>query len=179
MTLFFIHGWDPETKGQGPAFLCSAVVADASSDPRRVVAQPPSVPRYPSQAPRLSVRGNARKGRRERDSLIRGTISLIARFNSLLGGKKFPVRMRRELACKTLIRRLFLLPLTRRRAPDRMKFPVFSLLTGNFKKLRRVRSRLPPSSGESGAEPDFQRRIGLRHFGRPNRRATASLLLAV
>src|SRR6266436_9589896 len=73
------------------------------------------------------------KGRRERDSLISAGISLIARFNSLLGGKKFPVRMRRELTCKTLILPLFLLPLTRRRAPDRMKFPVFSLLTGNFK----------------------------------------------
>jgi hypothetical protein len=37
---------------------------------------------------------------RERDSLIRAEISLIARFKSLQGRKKFPVPMRRELACK-------------------------------------------------------------------------------
>ena len=84
----------------------------------------------------------------ERDSLISEGISLIARFNSLLGGKKFPVRMRRELACKTLICRLFLLPLTRCRAPDRMKFPVFSLLTGNFE-AETSSLETAPSSRES------------------------------
>jgi hypothetical protein len=36
------------------------------------------------------------------DSLMREKISLIARFNSLQGPKKFPVRMRRELAHKAL-----------------------------------------------------------------------------
>jgi hypothetical protein len=36
------------------------------------------------------------------DSLMREKISLIARFNSLQGLKKFPVRMRRELARKAL-----------------------------------------------------------------------------
>src|ERR1700730_14533589 len=36
------------------------------------------------------------------DSLMREKISLIARFNSLQGLKKFPVRMRRELAHKAL-----------------------------------------------------------------------------
>src|SRR6266478_7523189 len=93
------------------------------------VAQPPSMPAIPFVGlPVIGQGGNARKGRRERDSLISAGISLIARFNSLLGGKKFPVRMRRELACETLILPLFLLPLTRRRAPDRIKFPVFSLL---------------------------------------------------
>jgi len=40
---------------------------------------------------------------RERDSLIRAEISLIARFKSLQGRKKFPVPMRRELARKALI----------------------------------------------------------------------------
>ena len=38
-----------------------------------------------------------------RDSLITAETSLIARFNSLQGRKKFPVRMRRELARKKLI----------------------------------------------------------------------------
>jgi hypothetical protein len=46
---------------------------------------------------------------RERDSLIRAEISLIARFKSLQGRKKFPVPMRRELACKYLVQLLFLL----------------------------------------------------------------------
>ena len=40
---------------------------------------------------------------RERNSLIRAEISLIADLNSLQGRKKFPVRMRRELARKILI----------------------------------------------------------------------------
>jgi hypothetical protein len=40
---------------------------------------------------------------RERNSLIRAEISLIADLNSLQGRKKFPVRMRRELARKVLI----------------------------------------------------------------------------
>ena len=39
----------------------------------------------------------------EGDSLIRAEISLIADLNSLQGRKKFPVRMRRELARKLLI----------------------------------------------------------------------------
>src|SRR5580704_16751643 len=38
-----------------------------------------------------------------RDSLITAETSLIARFNSLQDRKKFPVRMRRELARKKLI----------------------------------------------------------------------------
>ena len=40
---------------------------------------------------------------RERDSLIGAEISLIADLNSLHGRKKFPVRMRRELAHNVLI----------------------------------------------------------------------------
>jgi len=40
---------------------------------------------------------------RERDSLIGAEISLIADLNSLQGRKKFPVRMRRELAHNALI----------------------------------------------------------------------------
>ena len=55
----------------------------------------------------------------KRDSLIRAEISLIADLNSLQGRKKFPVRMRRELAGKALIYCPFLLPFTRRRAPNR------------------------------------------------------------
>ena len=40
---------------------------------------------------------------RERNSLIRAEISLIADLNSLQGRKKFPVPMRRELAHNALI----------------------------------------------------------------------------
>ena len=51
--------------------------------------------------PFFSAKANAQK-RTRADSLMRGKISLIARFNSLQGLKKFPVRMRRELARKAL-----------------------------------------------------------------------------
>jgi hypothetical protein len=47
------------------------------------------------------VKANAKKWPRA-DSLMREKISLIARFNSVQGPKKFPVRMRRELAHKAL-----------------------------------------------------------------------------
>ena len=47
------------------------------------------------------VKANAQKWKRA-DSLMREKISLIARFNSLQGPNKFPVRMRRELAHKAL-----------------------------------------------------------------------------
>ena len=63
--------------------------------------------------------GESPNSGRERDSLIRAKISLIARFNSLQGCKKFPVRMRRELARKKLILCLFSLPPRRRHAPNR------------------------------------------------------------
>ena len=53
-------------------------------------------------------RAKCQNSGRERVSLIRAKISLITRFNSLQGGKKFPVRMRRELARKALIRCPFL-----------------------------------------------------------------------
>src|SRR5713101_6200914 len=56
---------------------------------------------------------------RKRDSLITAETSLIARFNSLQGRKKFPVRVRRELARKTLISCPFSLPPRRRRGPNR------------------------------------------------------------
>ena len=46
---------------------------------------------------------SAQNSGRERNSLIRAEISLIADLNSLQGRKKFPVRMRRELARKVLI----------------------------------------------------------------------------
>ena len=61
-------------------------------------------------------RGGSPNSGRERDSLGAAEISLIANLNSLQGHKKFPAPMRRELASKHLMRRLFLLPLTRRRA---------------------------------------------------------------
>jgi hypothetical protein len=54
-----------------------------------------------------------------RDSLITAETSLIARFNSLQGHKKFPVRMRTELARKKLISCPFSLPPRRRRGPNR------------------------------------------------------------
>ena len=57
--------------------------------------------------------------RRERDSLIRAEISLIADLNSLQGHKKFPVPVRRELARKPLVQRAFLVRLMRRRARNR------------------------------------------------------------
>ena len=47
------------------------------------------------------VKANAKKWTRA-DSLMREKISLIADLNSLQGLKKFPVRMRRELAHKAL-----------------------------------------------------------------------------
>jgi len=65
-----------------------------------------------------SVRSAPNSGR-ERDSLIGAEISLIADLNSLQGRKKFPVRMRRELAHNALIYCPFLLPFTRRGASNR------------------------------------------------------------
>jgi hypothetical protein len=50
---------------------------------------------------RICRQSKCQKGTRA-DSLMREKISLIARFNSLQGLKKFPVRMRRELARKAL-----------------------------------------------------------------------------
>jgi hypothetical protein len=47
------------------------------------------------------VKANAKKWTRA-GSLMREKISLIARFNSLQGPKKFPVRIRRELPHKAL-----------------------------------------------------------------------------
>jgi hypothetical protein len=63
-------------------------------------------------------------GNREWDSLIRAEISkfrdsLIADLNSLQGRKKFPVRVRRELARKAPVLCAFLLRLTHSRASNR------------------------------------------------------------
>ena len=55
----------------------------------------------------------------KRDSLIRPETSLIGNLNSLQRRKKFPVRVRRELAPKGLIRCAFFESLTRRGAPNR------------------------------------------------------------
>ena len=57
---------------------------------------------------RICWQGKCQNSGRERVSLIRAKIFLVTRFNSLQGGKKFPVRMRRELARKALIRCPFL-----------------------------------------------------------------------
>src|SRR5215472_5900939 len=46
--------------------------------------------------------GSVGENSEEGDSLIRTEISLIADLNSLQDRKKFPVRVRRELACKAL-----------------------------------------------------------------------------
>ena len=64
-------------------------------------------------APLFALLGNLRdlsedrigrpKWRTRADSLMRAAISLIADLNSLQGRKKFPVRMRRELAYNALI----------------------------------------------------------------------------
>jgi hypothetical protein len=59
------------------------------------------------------------KWRTRADSLMRAAISLIADLNSLQGRKKFPVRMRRELAHNVLIYCPFLLAFTRRGASNR------------------------------------------------------------
>jgi hypothetical protein len=56
---------------------------------------------------------------RKAGSLITAEISLIANLHSLQGRQKFPVLMRRELARKDLVWRLFLLPLTRCGASNR------------------------------------------------------------
>jgi hypothetical protein len=53
----------------------------------------------------------------EQDSLITAEISLIARFNSLLGIKEFPVRACREIGRKGLTSRPFSLPMRRVRPP--------------------------------------------------------------
>jgi hypothetical protein len=52
------------------------------------------------------------KPRPGQDSLITAETSLIARFNSLLGRKKFPVPWRRELLCNSLIPLAYLERLT-------------------------------------------------------------------
>jgi hypothetical protein len=80
-------------------------------------------------APLFALLGNLRdlsedrigrpKWRTRADSLMRAAISLIADLNSLQGRKKFPVRMRRELAHNALIYCPFLLPFTRRGASNR------------------------------------------------------------
>ena len=67
-----------------------------------------------------------------RISLIRAESSLMARSNSLLRPKKFPVRARREFpltGLKLLSNLAHLLGLER---PNRPKFPVFSQLAGNL-----------------------------------------------
>src|SRR3984893_3219704 len=68
---------------------------------------------------RICHQGRTPNCRGRRDSLITAETSLIARYNSLQGRKKFPVRVRRELARKKLISCPFSLPPRRRRGPNR------------------------------------------------------------
>ena len=56
-----------------------------------------------SREDRIGRQGKAQNSGRERDSLIGSETSLITDLNSLQGRKKFPVRMRRELAHKALV----------------------------------------------------------------------------
>jgi hypothetical protein len=84
-------------------------------------------------------------------SLIRAKLSLIARFNSLQGRKKFPAPMRRELIGKPRVSRHFLLPLAPTAEHKSMKFPVFSLLAGNFGASETGSLVTAPSSAESCA----------------------------
>jgi hypothetical protein len=63
--------------------------------------------------------GECQNRGRKRDSLITAETSLIARFNSLQGRKKFPVRMRGELVHKKLISCPFSLFPRRRQASNR------------------------------------------------------------
>ncbi len=70
------------------------------------------------------------------DSLIRVENSLIARFNSLLRRKKFPVPMRREFPYNSLDLLPYLASLSGLARPKRSKFPVFSQLAGNLGNFR-------------------------------------------
>jgi hypothetical protein len=90
---------DSVTRALGPSLCLLGNIQDSSQE-GSIGAHPPN-----------SGRGAG--------SLITAEISLIANLNSLHGRKKFPVLMRRELARKDLMRRLFLLPLTRCGAPKR------------------------------------------------------------
>src|ERR1700680_466665 len=78
---------------------------------------------------------------RKWDSLITAETSLIARFNSLQDRKKFPARMRRELARKKLISCPFSLLLRRRQAPNRrnsLYFPFRDEFAADSSLQRRV-----------------------------------------
>ena len=82
--------------------------------PRMHRGQKPSFP-FPatlaiSRKDRMGRQGKYQNSGRERASLIGSESSLITDLNSLQGRKKFPVRMRRELAGKALIQCSFLLP---------------------------------------------------------------------
>ena len=84
---------------------------------------------------------------------------LMLRSNSLLGRNKFPVPRRRELSREGLILLLSWRFPSARRAPNRCKFPVNSLLTGNSE--RETSSLLTVSSsgercyGAGGEDGNF------------------------
>jgi hypothetical protein len=87
-------------------------------------------------------------------SLIRRIISLMVRFNSLLGRNKFPVPLRRESSRKDLVFAPRFQANSRTRRPRRTKFPVFSQLAGNL--VSETGSlETASSSGESAANLSF------------------------
>ena len=80
-----------------------------------------------------SLRALESSGINSKSSSLMGTeISLIARFNSLLGRKRFPVRVRRKLGRK----RLMVLPVLPSLSADEPRIGenslFISLLAGNF-----------------------------------------------
>ena len=86
----------------------------------------------------------------KRTSLISAETSLIARFNSLQGRKKFPVRVRRELARKKLISCAFRC-LRGARKPGIGEIPCIFPASREFG-ISETSSQLTlPSSGESSA----------------------------
>ena len=82
-------------------------------------------------------------------SLVRSEFSLMTRFNSLIGHKKFPVRARREFPSTALKLLPYLARLLGPRGPNSTKFPVFSQLAGKDVDVQIdaqiVRSTVPPT----------------------------------
>ena len=97
-------------KGKVPFFTRVAIETTGLADPAPILhtlmTDPIVAARYVLDGVVTTVRRGVRSAPnsgRERDSLIGAEISLIADLNSLQGCKKFPVRMRRELAHNALI----------------------------------------------------------------------------
>ena len=145
--------------------------AFALSGMARVLAAPDAPqtePSFPSPANARDLSGeigsldraNAKIVERKRGSLIGSETSLITDLNSLQDRKKFPVRMRRELAGKPLSQHPFLLTLTPRESPQSMKFSVNSLLGGN----RASETSSLETASSSGESANHRFRCGVRRF---------------